>query len=128
MSLENCSATFYEGKVPNVQEPQKGVKIDYHFSAKRQQKGSDQIYLRVWVFLRDYQGNPFQQFGSHMGHYEKWEDVIKECIRKCLSNFGVDKVQVNGIMRDFEVSKVHLLKWEQNRYGILNYSSKKPDI
>lgn len=127
MSLEHCSATFYDAKVPNFHEPQKGVKIDYHFSAKRQQKGSDQIYLRVWIFIWDSQGYLFQQFSSHMGHFDGWQEVIKQQIRKCLAKFGVEKVQQNGILREFEVSKANLLKWEQENYGIMNYEAKRPD-
>lgn len=120
MSLIHCYAIMTDGVKSSITDPIKGVEFTYSFMAKRSKKGSDNIEMKLWVFLKDWQGYNYQHFGIHMGHYKDWQETIIKRVEKCLLSHGVDKLQVMRMMRDFEPSKDKLIKWDSNLNDVRN--------
>lgn len=121
MSLLNCRTIITNSTAACITDSQLGVDFTYLFMAKRMGKGSEVIEMKLWVFLRDWQGFSYQHFGVHMGNYKDWKEAIINRVEKCLLVYGVNKLQVKRLIREFEPSKNKLIKWDANLNDIMHY-------
>ncbi|MDT0676603.1 hypothetical protein [Autumnicola musiva] len=108
-----------EAPQQTVEDAHLGVSCDYLFSAKRSKKGSDYIYMKVWVFITCWQGHQYQQYGFHTGDYMQWQELILKRIEHCLLTYSVDPLQTKRMLREIEPSKDKMIMWDENMNGII---------
>lgn len=63
-----------------------------------------------------------QHFGVHMGNYKDWKEAIINRVEKCLLAYGVNKLQIKRLIREFEPSKNKLIKWY---YALLSHRMRR---
>ncbi|WP_373059430.1 hypothetical protein [Zunongwangia sp. H14] len=110
-----------KGEAPgqDIEDAHIGITCDYLFSAKRSKKGSNYIYMKVWVFVTSWQGYQYQQYGLHTGDYMEWEKLILKRIEYCLSTYGVDPLQTKRMLREIEPTKDKMIMWDDNMNDII---------
>ena len=90
-----------------------GVSFDYIFMGKRQGEGS-MLLLQTLVY--DHTGRRFSRKGEYIPRYSEVKKCIEVKIREHLLDLGVDKVQVNGLLRDFEVDNSKFRPFDRNQF------------
>lgn len=100
-------------KVQDIKDAHMGVEFDYIFMGDPQ--GKEGVHLLVETKVIDHFENQYIRRTEHLVLRKDVKDCIRSRIREHLLDTGVDNVQINGLMRDFEVENSNYRPFERWR-------------
>lgn len=100
--------------IPN---PLIGIEVDYYFMASRFAGSKTEVSITLWTVVVDEEGFVYGLMTFHNGHYEGWDEMIRDRIKEHLIKLNVDALFVKRLVRDLEIKKEGHLIPRDRRVG-----------